>query len=431
MVISMPSKCDQVLYYIESLPINTRVSSQKLADTLHVSIGTAYQAIKKAEQAGLVRTSQKVGTTRIRERQYEPIFIRSLSQKLGCIFATGEDIADTSTIACFYVADGTPRDLEHFRSMEPRPVLCIVGDRPDIQQVALRCGCHLLLTNGIAFSNTLVAQARLSGLILMQTNHNTFTAVELICSDFEQSFPLSSVKQWMRPPYFLFTDDRVMDWYRINSDSPAANYIVVNHSMEVCGMLDAMSIYGADPFQKIAAICADNNSLCFAKETDSISAVSNNMISGHKPITAVVKDGQLTGVLTQDDIIRFYKYRYSADTQDSLISHLEFVDRNTSEGKAIFRSPRSLPLLSDGSFDNGFFFSLLLFAAKTYCQENSISSPSLEYFTFSSGLSKMSGAPFLFSVQIVSQSPSQCKLELDIYDDMTSYGKCSMFFSVG
>ena len=50
----MATKHDQILKHIEDLPIGDRISVRSIAKSLSVSEGTAYRAIKDAENIGLV-----------------------------------------------------------------------------------------------------------------------------------------------------------------------------------------------------------------------------------------------------------------------------------------------------------------------------------------------------------------------------------------
>ena len=64
----MATKHDQILKHIEELPIGDRISVRSIAKSLSVSEGTAYRAIKDAENIGLVSTIQRVGTIRIERK---------------------------------------------------------------------------------------------------------------------------------------------------------------------------------------------------------------------------------------------------------------------------------------------------------------------------------------------------------------------------
>ena len=61
------TKHELILKYIESLAIGAKVSVRQVAKDLAVSEGTAYRAIKQAENRGLVSSIPKVGTIRIEE----------------------------------------------------------------------------------------------------------------------------------------------------------------------------------------------------------------------------------------------------------------------------------------------------------------------------------------------------------------------------
>lgn len=61
----MATKHEEIIHYLENLPIGRKVSVRALARNLKVSEGTAYRAIKSAELSGLVATIERVGTVRI------------------------------------------------------------------------------------------------------------------------------------------------------------------------------------------------------------------------------------------------------------------------------------------------------------------------------------------------------------------------------
>ena len=54
------SKHQEILSYLEELPIGKRVSVRSISNHLGVSDGTAYRAIKEAENRGIVETRHVV-----------------------------------------------------------------------------------------------------------------------------------------------------------------------------------------------------------------------------------------------------------------------------------------------------------------------------------------------------------------------------------
>lgn len=65
----MATKHNQILEYINSLPIGHKISVRQIAKELSVSEGTAYRAIKDAENKGYVSTIERVGTIRIEQKK--------------------------------------------------------------------------------------------------------------------------------------------------------------------------------------------------------------------------------------------------------------------------------------------------------------------------------------------------------------------------
>lgn len=59
------SKHEEIIKYIQSLKVGTKISVRSIANDLNVSDGTAYRAIKDAETLGIVSTIPRVGTVRI------------------------------------------------------------------------------------------------------------------------------------------------------------------------------------------------------------------------------------------------------------------------------------------------------------------------------------------------------------------------------
>ena len=63
------TKHEQILKYIEELPVGHKISVRQIAKDLNVSEGTAYRAIKEAENKGFVNTIERVGTIRIEQKK--------------------------------------------------------------------------------------------------------------------------------------------------------------------------------------------------------------------------------------------------------------------------------------------------------------------------------------------------------------------------
>src|SRR5699024_6331974 len=67
----MATKHEQIIRHILSLEVGHKISVRQIAKELNVSDGTAYRAIKEAENQGLVSSIERVGTIRIEKKEKE------------------------------------------------------------------------------------------------------------------------------------------------------------------------------------------------------------------------------------------------------------------------------------------------------------------------------------------------------------------------
>ena len=67
----MTTKHEQIIQHIISLSVGSKISVRQIAKDLNVSDGTAYRAIKEAENQGIVSTIERVGTIRIERKKKE------------------------------------------------------------------------------------------------------------------------------------------------------------------------------------------------------------------------------------------------------------------------------------------------------------------------------------------------------------------------
>lgn len=71
----MSTKHEQILDYIAQLSVGEKISVRQIAKALHVSEGTAYRAIKEAENQGLVTTIERVGRSALNRNLKKTLII--------------------------------------------------------------------------------------------------------------------------------------------------------------------------------------------------------------------------------------------------------------------------------------------------------------------------------------------------------------------
>ncbi|EGV01551.1 DRTGG domain protein [Streptococcus oralis SK313] len=140
------SKHQEILSYLEELPIGKRVSVRSISNHLGVSDGTAYRAIKEAENRGIVETRPRSGTIRVKPK------------KVAIERLTYAEIAEVTSSEVLAGQEGLEREFSKFsigamteqniRSYLHDGGLVIVGDRTRIQLLALENENAVLVTGG-------------------------------------------------------------------------------------------------------------------------------------------------------------------------------------------------------------------------------------------------------------------------------------------
>ena len=81
----MSTKHELILRHIEGLSVGEKISVRQVARALSVSEGTAYRAIKEAENQKLVNTIERVGTIRIEKKKKENIERLTFAEVLNIV----------------------------------------------------------------------------------------------------------------------------------------------------------------------------------------------------------------------------------------------------------------------------------------------------------------------------------------------------------
>lgn len=175
----MKTKHEQILAFIEALPVGEKLSVRLIAKELNVSEGTAYRAIKEADNVGLVSTIQRVGTIRIESKSNENI--ENLTYKEIVKIIDGEvhggSLGLDKTLTKFMIGAMTEEAMLRYISEKS---LMIVGNRDKAQELSLQNGAAVLITGGFEPSSNVIQLANQKKLPLISTSYDTFTVGTMI-----------------------------------------------------------------------------------------------------------------------------------------------------------------------------------------------------------------------------------------------------------
>ena len=304
----MATKHDLIIAHIESLPVGERISVRGIAKELDVSEGTAYRAIKDAESSGIVSTIQRVGTIRIERKLKKHI------EKLT--FAEVSKIVEGEVLGG---SAGLEKDLNKFviGAMEEKAMeryitpgsLMIVGNRTNVQKLALKEGAAVLITGGFETTPEIETIADEQALPIISTTYDTFTVATMInraLSDQLIKKDILLVDDIYMPldkTQYLETTDLVKDYKALSELTTHTRFPVVNKNRRVVGIVTAKDVLEKSDQQVIERIMTKDPRM--AKKTMSVASVSHQMIwEGLEVMPVVTDDLSLLGIVTRQDIMK-------------------------------------------------------------------------------------------------------------------------------
>lgn len=302
----MATKHQQILSYIESLPLGAQISVRKIARVLGVSEGTAYRAIKEAEVEGLVSTVDRIGTVRIERKQKTQIERLTFAEVARIVEGTvlgGRDGLH-KTLGRFVIG---AMETEYISRYLNPGSLMIVGNREHVQRMSLKSGAAVLITGGFTASSTVERLANDYQLPLISCSYDTFTTAALINRALYDRMIKKDILyvEDVMPTQNLVTlhpTDSVRDYYHLVEQTGHTRVPVVDEDGRLVGILSPRDVAEADPSGAIATFMTRQPVTVTPKTT--IASASHRMAFEGIEMMPVVRNRDLIGVLTRQDVIR-------------------------------------------------------------------------------------------------------------------------------
>lgn len=297
------SKHQKILEYLENLAIGKRVSVRSISNHLNVSDGTAYRAIKEAENRGIVETRPRSGTVRIEKKA--TVRIERLTYSEIARISDSEVLAGKSGLtrefSKFSIGAMTQENISRYLV---KGGLLIVGDRENIQLLALENHNAILVTGGFSVSEAVIRLADELGIPVLVTNYDTFTVATMInhaLSNVRIKTDLTTVDQvyQVKAEYgFLREGDTIRDFNTLMKQTKNVRFPVVNNKNIVIGVVSMLDVVGQENNVDIKSIMSRN--LIVAKPQASLANISQKMIFEDLNMLPVVADDlTLLGVITR------------------------------------------------------------------------------------------------------------------------------------
>lgn len=304
----MATKHDQILAYIEGLHIGDRISVRSIAKNLHVSEGTAYRAIKDAENIGLVSTIQRVGTIRIERKLKKHIEKLTYSEVVRII--EGDVLGGASGLGRVLnkFVIGAMTETAMVRYITPGSLM-IVGNRQEVQKLALQHGAAVLITGGFETTEEISTLADELDLPVIRSTYDTFTVATMINRALNDQLikkdilMVSDIYMSLEKTDYLTSGQTIQDYQRLSDQTGHARFPVVNKQMRLVGIVTAKDVLSKPEQTLIDKIMTKTPTV--VKKTMSVASVSHQMIwDGLEVMPVVADDFSLVGLVSRQDVMK-------------------------------------------------------------------------------------------------------------------------------
>ncbi|RWZ59783.1 CBS domain-containing protein [Halobacillus fulvus] len=363
----MPTKHEQILQHIESLAVGSKISVRGIAKALHVSEGTAYRAIKEAENQNLVSTMERVGTIRIEKKKKENIekltFAEILNIVDGQVLGGREGLY--KTLSKFVIG---AMKLEAMMRYTEAGSLLIVGNRTNAHELAVKEGAAVLITGGFDTTDTVKKLADEKKLPVISTSYDTFTVATMINRAIydqlikKEIVMVDDIYTSLKDSKYLTTADKVERWYELNSETKHNRYPVIDKQNRVVGIVTSKDVIGKDPDVAIEKVMT-KNPMTVNKTTSLANAAHVMVWEGIELMPVVDSSQKLQGIISRQDVLKALQHiqrqpQVGETIDDLATTQLKSVE---GEGNAHRLTSRVTPQMTNqlGTMSYGVFVSLI------------------------------------------------------------------------
>lgn len=304
----MSTKHEKILQYIESLPVGDKISVRQIAKEMQVSEGTAYRAIKEAENRRLVSSIERVGTIRIEKKKKENIERLTFAEIVNII--DGQVLGGKSglhkTLTKFVIGAMKLDDMMRYTDAGS---LLIVGNRTQAHEYALKTGAAVLITGGFDTTEEAKKLADELDLPIISTSYDTFTVATMINrAIYDQLIKkdillIEDIYVPMEDTAVLRNTHTISDFHQQNQRTSHGAFPVLTSQNKLVGMITSKDVIGKDETDAIDKVMT-KNPIAASMKTSVASAGHRMIWEGIDLLPVIDEDGVLKGVITRQDVLK-------------------------------------------------------------------------------------------------------------------------------
>ncbi|CAM3756294.1 CBS domain-containing protein [Mesobacillus zeae] len=341
----MATKHEQILQYIDELPIGEKISVRQIAKAMSVSEGTAYRAIKDAEVKGYVSTIERVGTIRIERKKKENIEKLTYAEVVNIVDGQvlGGRAGLHKTLNKFVIG---AMKLEAMMRYTGAGNLLIVGNRDRAHEQALKAGAAVLVTGGFDAEDHVKKLADELQLPVISSSYDSFTVATMINRAIydqlikKEIILVEDILTPVEDTVYLKTDDTVGDWFRYKEETFHSRFPVVDKNMKVQGMVTSKDIMGDDPETPIEKIMT-KGPMTVGGKTSVASSAHMMVWEGIEVLPVVDDSNRLQGMISRQDVLKalqmIQRQPQVGETIDDTVTSQMTLSKGKTKEEDIFR----------------------------------------------------------------------------------------------
>ncbi|MGM9949660.1 MAG: DRTGG domain-containing protein [Lysinibacillus sp.] len=432
----MSTKHEKILQYIESLPVGDKISVRQIAKEMQVSEGTAYRAIKEAENRRLVSSIERVGTIRIEKKKKENIERLTFAEIVNIIDGQvlGGKAGLHKTLTKFVIGAMKLEDMMRYTNAGS---LLIVGNRTQAHEHALTAGAAVLITGGFDTTDENKRLADKLELPIISTSYDTFSVATMINrAIYDQLIKkdillIEDIYIPLEDTAVLRNDQTIMHFRKKNASTTHGAFPVVTANNKLVGMITSKDVIGKEDDEAIEKVMT-KNPIAASMKTSVASAGHRMIWEGIDLIPVVNDDGILQGVISRQDVLKAIQTAQRQPQHGETIDDLVKNEMRVMGDEEVVVEFTVTPQMTNhfGSLSYGAFTTLLAevgsFALKRRKRGDAVAENMTIYFIKPVQMESV----LTVKPRILDMSRKFVKMDFEVFNGSVLVGKAMMMFQL-
>ncbi len=361
----MATKHELILQHIEGLSVGEKISVRQVARALSVSEGTAYRAIKEAENQKLVNTIERVGTIRIEKKKKENIERLTFAEVLNIVdgLVLGGRGGLHKTLTKFVIGAMQLDDMMRYIDAGS---LLIVGNRLKAHETALLAGAAVLVTGGFDATDEVKNLANELDLPVISTSYDTFTVATMLNRAIydqlieKEILLVEDILTPLAETITLSAKDKVLHFNEVNQRTSHSGYPVVEKNGKLVGIITSRDAIGRLDDELIEKVMTRHPITVTGKT--SVASAGHSMIwEGIDLMPVVTGAGLLAGIISRQDVLKAFQMTHRQPQQGETIDDIVKNQMKTSPDQLLTVEFTVIPQMTNhfGSLSYGAMTTLL------------------------------------------------------------------------